>query len=362
MIDRRPAPPLDIFVPDFCQPRAVAIIIIGAELLAFTLVLTTADSWSMGVNQLAITSLYVQWAALLSGGLLCISRRALVRMPTALSAAVAFAIPLLVNLVLTVTAHALATRGLMFGTWSAPRSLGEDLTRNLIVAAIIGGVVLRYLYIRHEAEKNLAAQHQANIDALQARIRPHFLFNSLNTIISLVREQPDVAENALQDLAELFRHNLRQSEQMTRLGDDILLCKQYLALEQLRLGERLQVHWRLQELESNQNLPIPPLVLQPLLENAVYHGIEPLSTPGTITVSGQLIDNCYRILITNPLPVTGRVGRTDLSTNQTGNPASGHQIAVDNVRQRLFAHFGEQAALQINVVADLYSVSIDLPR
>jgi len=161
LADPNAPPELDIFVPDFCQPRAVAIIIIGAELLAFTLVLANVSGGTDGLTQLAITSLYVQWAALVSGGLLCVSRRGLVRLPTWQSALIAFLIPLLVNLLLTIAAHLLAGQGLLAGTWTAQRTLGTDLSRNLVIAAIVSGVVLRYLYTRHEAEKNLAAQHQA---------------------------------------------------------------------------------------------------------------------------------------------------------------------------------------------------------
>ncbi len=349
LADPNAPPELDIFVPDFCQPRAVAIIIIGAELLAFTLVLANVSGGTDGLTQLAITSLYVQWAALVSGGLLCVSRRGLVRLPTWQSALIAFLIPLLVNLLLTIAAHLLAGQGLLAGTWSAQRTLGTDLSRNLVIAAIVSGVVLRYLYTRHEAEKNLAAQHQARLNALQARIRPHFLFNSLNTIISLVRDQPAVAEEALQDLAELFRHNLRQSNQLTLLSDDIILCKQYLALEQLRLGQRLQAEWQTEELDPN--LKIPPLVLQPLLENAVYHGIEPLTDTGTITIAGKLSAENYQLTVTNPLPAVVRP-----------SPQQGHQIAIDNVRQRLLAQFGEQAKLIIDSSAEQYRVTIALPR
>ena len=352
MADSAPTAEPDIFVPDFCQPRAVAIIIIGAELLAFTLVLASARDWTTGLNQLAVTSLYVQWAALVSGGLLCVARPRLVVMATWLSAAIAFLIPIMVNFLVTVSAYYLTQNGLLSGSWAAQSNLTVELTQNLIIAAIVSGVVLRYLYTRHEAKKNLAAQHQANLDALQARIRPHFLFNSLNTIISLVRDQPEIAEEALQDLAELFRHNLRQSEQLTSLIDDIALCKQYLALEQLRLGERLQVNWQLEDL--NPGLKIPTLVLQPLLENAVYHGIEPLTHRGNINIHGLATETSYQITITNPLPPP--------APQRHGHLRNGHQIAIDNVRQRLQAFFGDQPALQINSTADEYRVTLQLPH
>ncbi|MBL4621571.1 MAG: histidine kinase [Immundisolibacteraceae bacterium] len=194
MTDRSNHAIIDLFVPDFCQPQAVAIIVIGAELLAFVLVIAGANSWATGIEQLAITSLYVQWAALVSAGLLCVSRHLLARLSTWQSAVIAFSIPMLVNLALTLASHLLQNQGLLSGSWTTHSSLLLDLLRNLTITAIVSGVLLRYLYLRHETAKSLAAEHQARIDALQSRIRPHFLFNSLNTIISLVRDQPVRAE------------------------------------------------------------------------------------------------------------------------------------------------------------------------
>ena len=360
MTDRSNRAITDLFVPDFCQPQAVAIIVIGAELLAFTLVVAGANSWTGGIEQLATTSLYVQWAALVSAGLLCVSRQRLVQLLTWQSALIAFSIPMLVNLALTLAVHLLQHQGMLSGSWTAASSLPLDLLSNLTITAIVSGVMLRYLYLRHETAKSLAAEHQSRIDALQSRIRPHFLFNSLNTIISLVREQPVRAEEALQDLAELFRHNLRQTEQLVSLQDDIELCKQYLALEQLRLGERLRVNWKVSGL--NHLIKIPPLVLQPLLENAVYHGIEPLTEQGIINISANMVDagggsgstsetNSYAIAIENPLP-----------TNRGPHNSSGHQIAIDNIRQRLQAHFGEPALLTVEISESIYRVTVNLPQ
>jgi two-component system sensor histidine kinase AlgZ len=153
LADSEPTAEPDIFVPDFCQPRAVAIIIIGAELLAFTLVLANARDWTAGLNQLAVTSLYVQWAALVSGGLLCIARRRLVAMATWLSATIAFLIPIMVNFLVTISAYYLTLNGLLSGSWAAQSNLTIELTQNLIIAVIVSGVVLRYLYTRHEAKK-----------------------------------------------------------------------------------------------------------------------------------------------------------------------------------------------------------------
>ncbi len=342
-------PRIEYFVPDFCQPRAVAVIIIGAELLAIVLVLADHDNWLESLNNLATTSLYVQWAALISAGLLCLTRRYMVNLPTWMSASIALALPMVANTGVTLSAYELYDASLVTGSWGATRTLTDALMRNLVITAIISSVVLRYLYVRHQSEKRLNAQHRATLDALQARIRPHFLFNSLNTIISLVREQPHRAEEALLDMAELFRHNLRQSDRLTTLADEIALCRQYLALEQLRLGSRLAIEWQLDALDLNTR--IPALVLQPLLENSVYHGIEPCTSGGLLQIVGSASKGQQMITITNPVPL-----------KDSGSPNSGHQIAIDNVRQRLNAHFGSNASLTLEPDQQEYRVRLTLPE
>lgn len=342
-------PEYEHFVPNFCQPQAVAIIVIGAELLAIVLVLADLDSWSGALEDLASTSLYVQWAALISAGLLCMARRHLVALPTWASAMIALALPLIANTGVTFSAYKLYEASLITGSWGSAQPLTQALIRNLVITAIISSVVLRYLYVRHQSEKRLNAQHRATLDALQARIRPHFLFNSLNTIISLVREQPHRAEEALLDMAELFRHNLRQSDRLTTLADEVELCRQYLALEQLRLGSRLAIEWQLDALDLNTR--IPALVLQPLLENSVYHGIEPCTSGGLLQIIGSTSKGQQMITITNPVPL-----------KDSGSPNSGHQIAIDNVRQRLNAHFGNNASLTLEPDQQEYRVRLTLPE
>jgi two-component system, LytTR family, sensor histidine kinase AlgZ len=187
---------------------------------------------------------------------------------------------------------------------------------------------------------------EARLQALQARIRPHFLFNSINAVLSLVRSEPQRAEVALQDLAELFRVLMADNRELKPLGDEVALCKQYLDLEKLRLGDRLQVTWHIENMP--ERALIPPLVLQPLLENAVYHGIEPSETPGEVEINIFLRRGEVHAVLTNPY-------------RQTGNPRSGNKMAVDNIRERLALHFDAEGRLQTKIAHDSYQVHITMP-
>ncbi len=188
---------------------------------------------------------------------------------------------------------------------------------------------------------------EARLQALQARIRPHFLFNSINAVLSLVREEPRRAERALEDMADLFRVLMRDNRELAPLADELELCRQYLELEQLRLGERLVVDWNLKSMPADAM--VPPLVLQPLLENAVYHGIEPSSVPGVVSVNVFLTRGYVHAILKNPY-------RHDGSGHHAGN-----KMAIANVRERLALHFDAEASLASRVTRDGYEVHIRMP-
>jgi two-component system sensor histidine kinase AlgZ len=186
---------------------------------------------------------------------------------------------------------------------------------------------------------------EARLMALTARIRPHFLFNSLNAVLGVIRSDPRRAEAALEELADLFRALMRENRDLVPLSDEIALARQYLALERLRLGERLQVHWEVASCPADAL--VPPLMLQPLLENAVYHGIEPLDGPGEILVQiGQQQDRLH-IEIGNPCGGQAH--------------APGNQMALANIRERLLLFYDLEARLETEALPDRYRVSIELP-
>jgi two-component system sensor histidine kinase AlgZ len=191
--------------------------------------------------------------------------------------------------------------------------------------------MLRYFYVLAQWQARLAAVTRAQVDALQARIRPHFLFNSMNTVAALIRVDPDAAERTVEDLSELFRAALGQhNNDDGTLGDELALVERYLAIEQLRLGDRLRVQRDLAALPAN--FPLPRLLLQPLVENAVRHGIQPLVGGGEVILRGAVEAKMLRIDIINPLPATA------------AEPGNGH--GLDNVRQRVAYRYGLLARVE----------------
>jgi two-component system sensor histidine kinase AlgZ len=225
----------------------------------------------------------------------------------------------------------------------------QGLLRAGLLAGTAAACMLSYLALRVSALS--PALIEARLQALTARIRPHFLFNSLTAVISLIRLDPRRAETALEELAELFRALLRDPRQLLPIGDELALCRQYLDLEKLRLGERLQVEWSIGDPPAD--LLVPPMLLQPLLENAVYHGIEPAANGGTIRVGLLLRGDELHIDLANP------------SVPHAGH-ARGNHMALDNVRERLALYYDLEARLDTSEVrlADgsrEYRVHIVLP-
>lgn len=187
---------------------------------------------------------------------------------------------------------------------------------------------------------------EARLQALQARIRPHFLFNSINAVLSLIRSDTKRAEVALEDLSDLFRVLMADNRQLSTLQQEVDLCRRYLNLEQLRLGKRLQVEWHIENMPHDAQ--IPPLVLQPLLENAVYHGIEPRTESGVIYIDIYLRNDQVHALLRNPY-------------QREGAHHAGNKMAMENIRERLSLHFDVEASLTTMVRDDSYQVHIIIP-
>ena len=213
---------------------------------------------------------------------------------------------------------------------------------------MIGAALLRYFYVIEQWRARVRAEAQARVDALQARIRPHFLFNSMNTIASLIRTRPQDAERAVEDLSDLFRAALGADNRLSTLGVEIELARRYLAIEQLRLGERLRVEMDVAALP--EKLPVPPLLLQPLVENAVYHGVQPLAAGGVVTLRGARVNGVVEITIANPRPCEG-----ERMPTRNG-------MALANTRSRIEYHFGWRGALVVQEGAEDFSVVLRLPE
>ena len=245
-----------------------------------------------------------------------------------------------------VTALALAVTWLMVGFVQdvfRGEALGS-LPRYGVLVLLTTVMLLAYFDLRGRALSPAFAE--ARLQALQARIRPHFLYNSMNAVLSLIRQDPRRAETALEDLADLFRVVMGDNRELSPISREIELCRQYLDLEQLRLGERLKVAWRIDKMPADAL--VPPLLLQPLIENAVYHGIEPRVEPGEISIDIYTLRNRLHAVLRNPY-------------SREGNHHAGNKMALGNIRERLQLHFDAEATLNTRIGENMYQVHIVLP-
>lgn len=338
------------YLPDFCAAHSVLAVVLIAELVALFLTLARIGISAQFWTDLARTSLFLLWAGLGSAAALCAARGALSRLDVMRGSLLALLLLLGVTAVVTEGAWWLAASAQwLLGVAVDPLSADHlgFLLRNLAVCSIAGGLALRYFYVSHQWRRNVEAEAQSRVRALQARIRPHFLFNSMNTIASLTRTNPRAAEEAIADLSDLFRASLREHRDRIPLGNEIEIARAYERVERLRLGDRLRVDWQVDALPMDT--PVPALFLQPLLENAVFHGIEPLEKGGTIRVTGRCEGKSAVLTIENP--VSARlVGRRQ-----------GHQIGLDSVRQRLELMFQGETDFEVVEGPERFIVTLRFP-
>ena len=331
----------EFFIPDLCASRSVFVMVLLTELMVMVYVLANSALPRFNWDLLATCSLFVQWVVLLSAALLCQLRRPFSR----LSLPMATSGSLLLVLAVSAASSYLALQfypqltGAAEGNWW--------LLRNLLVAAVLAGIVLRYFYLQQQLRRQEQLEMQARLDSLRARIRPHFLFNTMNCIASLIMSRPEAAEQAVEDLSELFRVSLQENHRSTTVADELHLCELYLGIEKLRLGERLQVEWQVDAAAREQ--PMPSVVLQPLVENAVYHGISQLPRGGTIAVAVRLAGGEVRVSVENPVP-------------SQAVHTQGHHMALANIEQRLQALYGSGGRLQVLPEGNSYRVELSYPR
>jgi two-component system sensor histidine kinase AlgZ len=319
-------------LPDWRNFGVMLRVLIGANLLALGAALVQAPGLAgWGPRYVELAAL-VEPLLLFALGALALLRDVLRRLPLRLGQAAVVAL-----------AGGLALLQQHFWQSFAFADAGSGPRAALLGAA---AAALLLLYFELRARAFSPAQAEARLAALNARIRPHFLFNSLNAVLSLIRARPVQAEAALESLSDLFRAAMRDPGDLVSLADEISLARQYLELEHLRLGDRLAVDWQIGDISLDQK--IPPLMLQPLLENAVYHGIEPAPGGGTVRVSLVRRGDELHIGIANP--TAGRAVH-----------AAGNRMAVDNIRERLALYYDLEARLAIDAGADRYEVNIVLP-
>ncbi|MCF6281262.1 MAG: histidine kinase [Candidatus Polarisedimenticolaceae bacterium] len=341
--------PINTFLPHFCGVKPLFIVVLVAELLAMILTLSSSVDASQLWQFLSLTSLYIQWIAITSCGLLCLIRPQLIRLPNGWAGFLVWLILLFVTAVISEMTH-YALGEINDYHWLDADGHLSLLLRSLGISAIVSLLLLRYLHLQHLNKQQEVAESQFRLQALQSRIRPHFLFNSMNTIASLTRSQPELAETITEDLADLFRVSLSDASQLTTLSEEIDLAKRYLNIEAQRLGDRLQIEWHLED-DLPLDALLPSLTLQPLLENAIYHGIEPSTRPGKIHISARYRRSIINISIRNTLP-----------EQQRSSVRQGHQLAMDNIQQRLDIAFANHATLNRSHVDGEYQVRLAFPH
>ena len=316
-------------LPDFRNLGVVLRTLLLVNALAMAAVLVRNEQLDLVVIEMLEMAVGVEFSLILGVAALFLLQPALRRLPYPSGVVAVMGVVLVV---------ALASRSLL-----APIGTGGQL-RPLVWSLVTAAAVLAYFYQRGAAQAPALAE--ARLLALTARIRPHFLFNSLNGVLGVLRSNPRRAEEALEELSDLFRALMQDSRELVPLADEITLCERYLNLERLRLGDRLQVDWRRDPLADAAL--VPPLLLQPLIENAVCHGIEPGAGPGTVSITIERRGPAVIIGIANPLLEAVR--------HHVGN-----RMALDNIRERLMLFYDLEAALDIEQSADAYCVRIRLP-
>ncbi len=331
------------FLPNFCNIHVVFAVVVTAELLALVLAMGDSELATDFASNLSLSSLFIQWIALTWTALVCVLRPRMCRLPNWLTGLLVWVLILLITLGISELSIYLLEQDKSFGDHLF------FLVKHLAMSAIVSALVLRYLYLQFLWRQQVVAESQARLQSLQSRIRPHFLFNSMNTIASLTRSRPELAEESIHDLADLFRASLSDAKSLSTLGEELELSRGYLRIEAQRLGERLTVNWDLAELPLDAKMPA--LMLQPLLENAIYHGIEPAPGPGRIEIAGRYRQNRVNISIRNSQPHPSKEKHS-----------RGNKMALENVRQRLQGCYQEQAGLTQSEVDGDYQVRLFFPH
>jgi two-component system sensor histidine kinase AlgZ len=336
------------FLPNLCRGDMLLSVVVIAQLLALVITLVTRRISLNIFQDLLLISLFIQWIALSSAGAVCALRRYLNQLPNLYALGATYILLLLITAVISEAAIWL----LFFaGKVSSPRPewYGYFHVQNLSVSIVVNALARRYLLGVHELQQRTASEERAKMQALKSRIRPHFVFNSLNIIASLTRSSPGKAEHAIEDMADLFRMMLSESENLVPVHKEVEVAQKYISLEQLRLDNRLAVNWDIGKFPRKAIMPV--LTLQPLLENAIRFGIEPSPEGGVIDVSLWEENDAIHIRIRNPLPRKRRIGRNESPEGQ----------ALDDIRRRLETHYGEDAKLAKLEQDGQFVVTVELP-
>lgn len=338
--------PPEIVIPDCCNIGVVFRSLVGVNAAALTVSLLHSGNWRLGLFEFIDASMVTELACLWSLFALCGLRHTLHRFSAAgpgplwAQRAACAVVPALVTGIIVQLFTSV--------NWLASSFAQMTVAKGALTAALFGALFQHYFELRTRAFS--PALVEARLQALQARIRPHFLFNSLNAVLSLIRSEPRRAETTLEDLADLFRVLMSDPRNMTTLEDEIRLCEQYLSIEKIRLGDRLQIKWEKQNIgdEVLRKAQIPVLLLQPLLENAVHYGVEPAVEPVLVQVQLSRSIDSIEIVVVNPY-------------HENMPAASGNHMALDNIRERLTLLYDVEAQMTTMVARGFFEVRLRFP-
>ena len=320
---------------------------IGSILLSLTLVLAEGNGWQyFHFERFIQYFLYINWVLFCFIVLVEYFQKIFKKLYLAQSFIIGFILLQIIILLTSISLNFFNYFGQNFNlqnlSWNI---LTNKVGLHLSYGALLGAFCFRYIYMREQWIRQQNSELQARIHALQARIHPHFLFNSLNNVISLISIDPDKAEQMLLNLSQLFRASLKELK-LVNLNDEIELCKKYLEIEQIRLGNRLNVEWKFENQQLFSEIQIPLLTLQPLLENSIFHGVEKILSRSTVGILVEVLEHQVNIVITNPFII-------DKTTKRPN-----HGIAVQNVKQRLEAYYGRSVNFRMFAGEKIYTTVI----
>lgn len=339
---------LDFYLPNFCSWQGLLSLASISVLVALIISLIRWQKSNDILLEMLLITIFLLWISFSCAITLCVARRWLLILHRYLAMALTYLIVLSMTVIVSSIGWSISeTVDATYLYYSSSREF--FILNNLAIAIVITTIVLRYLSVIHQWRLRIESEAKANMQALLSRIRPHFLFNTMNTIAELTRTDGEAAEDAIVDLAELLRVTMRQTDQWITLEEELDICRTYVRVEQLRMGNRLQVNWTIDQRLLDVNVPL--LCLQPLIENAVKHGTERMCDERAIKISIALVsDKRCCLTVENP--------RDELV--QSVSP-SGQRLALDNIRERLHLGYNSAASLEIYPQGDWFVVKLYIP-
>ncbi|HEX4873201.1 MAG TPA: histidine kinase [Nevskiaceae bacterium] len=338
-------------IPNFCSAQALLSMAFAMELTALCFTLANGPRGADALQTLLLLSLYLQWVGLCCGAVLCWLRGFLKVARPGVVFFVCWGAMVVIVMLLSDIAWSVGTSHLLGSILPEEEPRLEFVFRHTAVAAIVSLLLLRYFWIRHQWREQVRAEGESRYAALNARIRPHFFFNTLNSLAALIAIRPDDAERMVEDMAEVFRASLEKRGQIAPFADEIATCEAYLRIEQIRLGDKLQVHWEVPE--ALRRWIVPVLGLQPLIENAIHHGISRQRHGGLLSIRAWQEGELLLVEVRNPLPAPG-------SALEAGSRGNG--IAIDNIASRLGLLYGSRGGLEVGPDQEQFVARLRIPR